>query len=78
VYFTIRSPAPPEINGVPVVGVNYDSLGEDLEVRSALNDLIEPLLWHSVLCVVMETTHDWQQMVVYMCHLHALVWGSQL
>eukprot|EP00882_Tetradesmus_deserticola_P028440 GHRQ01031681.1.p1 GENE.GHRQ01031681.1~~GHRQ01031681.1.p1 ORF type:complete len:316 (+),score=73.59 GHRQ01031681.1:292-1239(+) len=32
VYFTIRSPAPPEINGVPVVGANYDSLGEDLEV----------------------------------------------
>ncbi|KAF6261485.1 hypothetical protein COO60DRAFT_775160 [Scenedesmus sp. NREL 46B-D3] len=32
VYFTIRSPAPLEINGVPVVGVNYDSLGEDLEV----------------------------------------------
>ncbi|WIA37757.1 hypothetical protein OEZ86_014633 [Tetradesmus obliquus] len=32
VYFTIRSPAPPELGGVPVVGVNYDSLGEDLEV----------------------------------------------
>jgi hypothetical protein len=35
VYFTIRSPAPPEINGVPVVGVNYDSLGDDLEVSYA-------------------------------------------
>jgi hypothetical protein len=34
VYFTIRSPAPAEISGVPVVGVNYDSLGEDLEVTA--------------------------------------------
>lgn len=32
VYFTIRSPPPPQIGGLPVVGVNYDSLGEDLEV----------------------------------------------
>eukprot|EP00879_Flechtneria_rotunda_P019982 GHRR01021008.1.p1 GENE.GHRR01021008.1~~GHRR01021008.1.p1 ORF type:complete len:253 (+),score=41.99 GHRR01021008.1:220-978(+) len=32
VVFTIRSPAPPEMSGLPVVGVNYDSLVEDVEV----------------------------------------------
>jgi hypothetical protein len=32
VYFTIRANSPQEMGGVPVVKVNYDSLGEDVEV----------------------------------------------
>lgn len=32
VYFTIRQNAPQDMGGVPVVKVNYDSLGEDVEV----------------------------------------------
>ncbi len=31
-YFTIRANSPAEMGGVPVVKVNYDSLGEDVEV----------------------------------------------
>lgn len=31
-YFTIRNPVPEQIDGHPVVGVNYDSLTDDLEV----------------------------------------------
>ena len=32
-YFTIRANSPQEMGGVPVVKVNYDSLGEDVEVH---------------------------------------------
>jgi hypothetical protein len=35
VYFTIRDPPPANIDGLPVVCVNYDSLGDDLEVRTS-------------------------------------------